>query len=89
MPCRSEYMEDDSSKRINELESMLCAVLTAAEATTGMLDDLLEGVDWQEAGVTPETLRGWWDRHRAKDQERLRREALAKLTPAEKRALNL
>jgi len=80
----------------------LCALLSALERRFGPKLDLLEQeVDWQEAGITPQWLRAWWEKHKAEDAERLAREdrqeeraaarraAMAKLSPDERAALGI
>lgn len=62
---------------------------------------VLDLVDWEEAGVSRREFHTWWREHKAKDEQRraeekaererkrLKKSALAKLTPAEKKALRL
>jgi hypothetical protein len=98
VPCNScgRPSGDDyeARKKIERLEAMLCALIKV----TG-LDTSLDKVDWAEAGVDAQDLRKWWTDHQEKDRqrrdrerheadrERLRAEALAKLSPEEKVAL--
>jgi hypothetical protein len=60
--------------------------------TTGALCDVLTLLEskFPEAfkAVDRQTI-AWWNKHESKEKERIKKEALAKLTPREKRALGL
>ena len=87
----------------NMLEASMCGILTVLEDRfkDGSLDELLNMVDWKEAGVKRRSLELWWKAHKKKDEERRAREeaarrkeelkasALSKLTDAEKIALGV
>lgn len=91
-PTREEILEAKTPR-------MLCAVLSTLDP--GVLDACLGHVNWKEAGVTRAELEEWWALHRKRDAQRRKREkaeadqkelrgkALAKLTPAEAKALRL
>lgn len=66
---------------------MLCALLTPL--TTAQLKKLCDRADWKEAGVSLDDFLEWWKGHVEKDQKRLVKQALSKLTPAERRALKV
>lgn len=63
------------------------------------LANVLSDIDWAETGVDHPTFAAWWARHKMRDaqrrakerqnraEERLRQQALAKLTVEERRAL--
>ena len=90
-------------KELEFVEAILCAVLTAIEKRWGSLRDsfLYEYMDFRDAGFTEKQMLHWWDKHKARDAERRKREneaaqkeklkkqALAKLTPAERKALGI
>jgi len=96
MPCR-----DDGGFYYNEnLEAMLCGMTTAL-AKQNMLDQVLDAIDWLDAGITRHDFNQWWDLHLQIDAARLRREAedrrreefrlatLKKLSVEERTALGL
>jgi hypothetical protein len=108
MPCRDEYAEAASrlaySKRCTAIEAMLCAFVTALSEKkslhqTSVLTEVLDVIDWKEAGVTRKEFNKWWDEHLRQDREkrlaarqarrqrRLRRAALNKLSAAEREAI--
>jgi hypothetical protein len=109
MPCSDGGWSDevrvtrDDVAEHNMLEASMCAILTALEDRfkDGSLNQLLDMVDWEEAGVKRRTLGLWWKKHKAKDAERRVREeaarrkeelkvsALSKLTEEEKVALGI
>jgi len=102
---------DIQGRQIAELEAMLCGVLTMLSNSPLSLDDnkgrpqmaslehLLNKVDWNEVGITQESLMAWWAEHKAEDARRKaaeqvilavkRRKALAKLTPEERALLGI
>jgi hypothetical protein len=102
MPCsdgpsyRTETVYIESGKQT----SRLCAVFTVLESM-GQLDLVLNQADWKEAGVSKESTRAWWTRHKEEDRQRRQREAadsarkkarsavLSKLSPAEKKILGI
>ena len=101
MPCRSDGWDmPETPKRngldIDQFEASLCAVFTVLEAMNDAgLDQLLDKVDWKEAGVKRGHVEAWWKRHKREDEDRRKREAaekrkaelrkiaLGKLTPEE------
>lgn len=104
MPCRTDGYEKNYERsriaRLNsKLEATLCGIMTANEEDEGA--DILDHVDWKEAGVKREWVEKWWVKHQEKDRKRKerkakrkaakakRREALEKLTPEERQLLNL
>lgn len=109
MPCSDGGWSDevrvtrDDVAEHNMLEASMCAILTVLEDRfkDGSLNQLLDMVDWEEAGVKRRTLGLWWKKHKAKDAERRLREeaarrkeelkvsALSKLTEEEKVALGI
>lgn len=101
MPCRSDGWDTpETPKRngldIDQFEASLCAVFTVLEAMNDTeLNQLLDKVDWKEAGVKRGHVEAWWTRHKREDENRRKREAaekrkaelrkvaLGKLTPEE------
>ncbi len=78
MPCISGPSEreelNDANREIEKLEGMLCDACTA----------LME----YQSGL-PDSCRAWYAKHEAAESEKLKRVALAKLTPRERRLLGL
>jgi hypothetical protein len=80
--------------------SRLCAVFSVLESR-GELMNVLNAVDWKEAGVTKASTLLWWEEHQAKDRQRrqveaaeaarkkARRAILSKLSPSEKKILGI
>lgn len=104
MPCR-DWADIEAERRTESqekilLEASMCAILTVLERDHD-LQEILKSVDWNEAGVPRYRLEKWWDEHKAEDhrrkkaeaekqeRERLRTEALSKLTPEERSALGI
>ena len=91
-------------KQISFAESALCAALTALQHVDGLVEtitpksgDFYDWLNFQEAGITKKDLLAWHKRHQVLDkrhraeelEKKLRENALAKLTPEEKKALGL
>lgn len=86
-----------------EFEAVLCGLLSAMRDTHGAaaVDGWLDAVDWKEVGVPRKRVAYWWAAHQMDDarrryferlgseEARARSEALAKLTPAERKALGV
>jgi 3-deoxy-D-manno-octulosonic-acid transferase len=109
MPCSDGGWNDevrvnrDMVKEHNMLEAAMCGVLTVLEGRfkEGSLNELLNMVEWEEAGIKRKTLEMWWKAHKKKDEERrdredaarrkeeLRASALSKLSPAERAVLGI
>ena len=101
MPCSSDGWDMPKTPKrngldIDQFEASLCAVFTVLEAMNDAgLDQLLDKVDWKEAGVKRGHVEAWWKRHKREDEDRRKREAaekrkaelrkiaLGKLTPEE------
>jgi hypothetical protein len=85
---------------IADFEATLCSLFAQLERQD-VLDSWLNNVDWQEAGVNRKNVEQWWTKHKLEDQRRraeeqakreiakLKKAALAKLTPEERTALGL
>jgi hypothetical protein len=86
--------------QISFAESALCATLDALESvvTSGKGDfgppDFYDEINFKEAGITKKELIEWRkkhkvldEKHRAEELLRLRESGIAKLTPAERKAL--
>jgi len=80
----------------------LCAVFRKLEAEHGLLmEGFLNQIDWRGAGVTKKEVLSWWNTHKEQDERRREREAqeaaakklkkaaLAKLTPEERKLLGV
>lgn len=96
MPC---YTPDPgpSQEEIREakMPSVLCGILTKYGPS------ILNGLDWKEIGVSRNEVEGWWRHHKQMDDQRRKREkemadaeserkqALKKLSAAERKALGL
>jgi hypothetical protein len=80
MPC---YDPDSSFRSIDErtiqplreklerTEAMLCAIIKVLVASKAIIP-VVEAIDTEEAGVTPNDIAVWWLEHKAKDEERKR-----------------
>lgn len=87
----------------NEFEAVLCGILSTIRLRDGddELGKWLDCVNWKEVGVPRKRVEKWWKEHQAADEERratelreanknkVKRDALAKLSPAERKALGL
>ena len=105
MPCRDEWAEEqDRRAAFQELalvRASLCAVLTFIEGDDTAFAAMLKDIDWKEAGVSKREFLAWWEEHKIEDALRRKREAeekrekeirktaLAKLTPEEKKILGV
>lgn len=96
MPCSDSHYETREEVLQKKMPAVLCAIV-------GILgpDEIVDKLDWQEAGVTPAEFREWWRLHQRRDQARraaeeeyrrkqeARATAIAKLTPEERAALGI
>ncbi len=76
MPCRDDYPSTEAYNIRAELEPLLCEAC-----------DLLEKEGLLEKSSAD--LRAWAKKHEAQEFSRIRKEALDKLSPKERRALGL
>lgn len=100
MPCSDGGPSNEQVRDQRNIPAMLCALATALE-DSGLLDSVLETVDYNEGGITRQWFDYWWADHKVEDQrrraqERERKEAiirraaaLNKLTPEERAALGV
>ena len=102
MPCRVDYdtLSDEERGSPELLKAAMCAILTTLTRQQ-TLAAVLKDTDWEEAGVSEEEVLGWWKRHQredaarrireaaAKEMKAVRRQAVAKLSAAERKALGL
>lgn len=100
MPCRDGGPSAEQIREEYAIPCMLCAFATLAEKN-GTLQEMLDKIDWNEAGVMRVEFVAWWERHKRDDRRRqaeemsktrkrkLRQDALDKLSPAERAALEL
>lgn len=83
MPCTNGWDTPETPERngldIDQFEASLCAVFTVLEAMNDTaLNQMLDKVDWQEAGVKRGHVEAWWKRHKRQDERRRQREAAEK-----------
>lgn len=95
MPCRDDGVPSNAAA---QLEAMLCGVVHVLDKQN-CLNQILDHVDWVEAGITRYEFDRWWRMHQQQDEERrnrelweqqkieLRNKTLARLSPAERQAL--
>lgn len=105
MPCRDEMVEDmwrrEAAEKAAMVEASLCAVITLLEKDPAGFALMLKQIDWKEAGVKKRQFLSWWEDHKEEDAKRrermaaqlreikIRKDALAKLTPEEKKILGI
>ena len=105
MPCRDYYDDHPEAPYKEELSVVapaLCAVFRALAKEKGLLmEGLLNQIDWKEAGVSKKQVLDWWKNHEEQDRlnlerkereaaaKKLKKDALAKLTPEERKALGI
>ncbi len=111
MPCNDgadvRYYYEEDLKKLKKVEAALCGVLTVLENVPDdwginlTVDDILDVVDWKEAGIKRAWLEDWWEEHKKEDASRREREeqnritqakraeALSKLTPEERKLLGI
>lgn len=96
MPCYEDPrpLQDATINKLREqlafTEAALCAAIKAGDNLSN--NDFFAHFDFEEAGITLEDLLLWEIEHRKRDAERwekLKQEALAKLTEIDKRALGI
>jgi hypothetical protein len=99
MPCTDGGPSYEQQLDERRVPAALCAILSTLESEV-YLSAFLDRIDWTEAGITREWLVGWWAKHkradamrRTRDEEHrqrvaLQQQAIAKLTPEERRALS-
>jgi len=68
----------NKKRKAFNVEGALCDVLT-----------LLEDKKLLKTAGIPQDILDWWNGHQSREQEKIKKEALAKLTAKEKRALGL
>lgn len=97
-PITSERHVQEITKERNNFEAALCAVLTVCEKENINVIDM---IDYAEAGITKKQVESWWEEHKEKDairrktereakrKEELKQQALKKLSPAERKALGI
>lgn len=72
MPCYDARDADEkrhAQQQLPMVEAALCGLMTALKER-GMLEMTVARIDWEEAGVTEEWFRQWWNDHKARDQGR-------------------
>lgn len=56
-------------KELAKTEAMLCAIVNVLVANK-MIIPVVEAINTEEAGVTPNDIAIWWNIHKEKDEER-------------------
>lgn len=82
MPCydgrdRGEEMAQIASGervRADRAEAMLCAILTQLEKDN-LLATVMSVANWDEAGISHAYAHDWWEKHKAMDEFRRKKEA--------------
>lgn len=93
MPCydgrdRGEEMVQIASgerARAERAEALLCAVLTQLEKDN-LLATVMSVANWDEAGISYAYAHDWWEKHKAMDEVRRKKEAEYLARNAEKEA---
>lgn len=95
---KAEQEVKKATRERNNFEAALCAVLSVCESENINVIDM---IDYAEAGITKKQVESWWKNHKAKDakrreaereakrKEELKQKALKKLSPAERKALGI
>ena len=89
-------------KQVSFAESALCQTLAAFDAYAYLRqENALDFIKYKDAGITRNQLEKWWAEHKRKDEEskhhedvrgekdRLKKQALAKLSSAERKILGV
>ena len=71
--------------RAERAEALLCAVLTQLEKDN-LLATVMSVANWDEAGISYDYAHGWWEKHKAMDEVRRKKEAEYLARNAEKDA---
>lgn len=79
-PTHTVYVESGTQTQ------RLCAVFSALQRR-GLLDQILDEIDWKEAGVTRQGTLSWWKQHQVEDAERRQREKKEKERQAKRSAV--
>lgn len=104
MPCTDGSSDWDraftAGREARKFESLLCGFITVL-SNSNTLENWKSKVDWTEVGVTRKAFEEWWEEHQKADEKRreqeafesnrelLKKLALAKLTPQERKALGV
>lgn len=93
---------DGLRKQVSFAESALCQTLVAFNAYACLRqENALDFIKYKDAGINRKQLEKWWAEHTRKDEEskhraavkeekdRVRKQALAKLSPAERKILGV
>lgn len=102
MPCTDggiPYPPTREEKLNAMAPAMLCALVSTLDKEA--LEGVLKKVNWAEAGITHAEFDEWWALHKRRDasrrarekeyaeRDKQRKDAIAKLTPAERRVLGI
>lgn len=91
MPCLNDGYPPSPQEILDaKAPALLCGLLNTFIPSE--LESRLNHVDWESTGVTREEFNEWWMDHKLRDRRRketIIRDAKAKLTPIERRALGL
>jgi len=89
MPCRDAGPDWDDrvdyrDNKIEQLEAALCGILAT---NTDPVFNLLDLVDWKEAGVSRKWVEEWYEKHKKADDARRAREKAAREDSKKRKAL--
>ena len=82
MPCyddRTSYSNvhkheiEPLKKELAQVEAMLCAIVNVL-VENKMIIPVVEAINTEEAGVTPNDIAVWWTIHKEKDEKRKEKE---------------
>ena len=82
---KNQHDSDKVSLRKADFAAILCGIL--GSCNTKQRNIMLCRVDWKEVGLPETVVKDWYLARVAKDEKRIRKEALAKLTDKEKKVL--
>jgi hypothetical protein len=86
MPCVTPPYSDEELRRAAENRAK--SALEDRDRFKGMLCDVCQELETHSVAV-PEHIKPWYDAHCGQEREKIKADALAKLTPRERRALGL
>lgn len=104
MPCNDGgYGNGYAEKQAKWFEALACGIFTQMDKQPidGLLNDILDNLDYQEMGINRLDVEFWWKSHKSADEKRRAEEAqkaqieelrilgLSKLTQEERKALGL
>lgn len=78
MPCTitgslagdAELSHQKTQKELEQVEAILCGILTCFEKNGIAAEVFLSPIDWDEVGVTKQAAISWWVKHQERDRRR-------------------